>query len=161
MYKLTEWLESFTTFPWSDRMMDFLELWEPYLSILLIQKQAYLDCSIDGTWDVSSSMIAARKSGVPIFISHWTTRDKSWEYTTCGKKLVLDFVTYFSPVAVLILTLYERECTKDVANIAPDCWSIAFLTLYKNMGNVHVLLTTHITLTQNVSCDKRNCSACR
>jgi len=28
------------------------------------------------------------------------------------------------------------------------------------MGIAHVLLTTHITLTQNVSCDKRKCSAC-
>jgi len=28
------------------------------------------------------------------------------------------------------------------------------------MGIAHVLLTTHITLTQNVSCDKRKCNAC-
>lgn len=160
MYKLTEWLVSFTTFPLSDRMMDFLELWEPYLSILLTQKQAYFDCSIAGTWDVSSSMIAARKSGVPIFSSHWTTRDKSWEYTTCGKKLVLNFVTYFSPVAILIVTSYKCESTQHVANITPDCWSTVFLTWYKNMGIVHVLLTTLITLTQNVSCDEQQCSVC-
>jgi hypothetical protein len=82
MQELTEWLVSFTTFPWRERMMAFLDSWEPYFSILFTQKQAYLDWSIAGTWDISSSVTAARKSGVPIFSNHWITRDKSWEYTT-------------------------------------------------------------------------------
>jgi uncharacterized membrane protein YcgQ (UPF0703/DUF1980 family) len=83
--ELTEWLVSFTTFPWRERIMAFLDSWEPYFNILFTQKQAYLDWSMAGTWGTSSSVIAARKSGVPIFSSHWITRDKSWEYTTYEK----------------------------------------------------------------------------